>query len=89
MLPAEQTNSTGELKNKIVLSLGKEADLKLVLEGLIDYGFFDKQKTAEEVIKHLEIQNNDQKDLLLKALTDLVQEGSLKQRIEHYYRKIV
>lgn len=88
LLPPEKNNSTGELVEKVVLSLSNEADLNLVIEGLISYGFFDRPKASDEIAKHLFIEKQELVDLLYKVMDGFLQKGYLKQRALEYYRDI-
>lgn len=91
ILPPDNTEqkSTGALVDKIVLSLSNRADLKLVMDGLIAYGFFDHPKTMDDVARHLFIEKKEQVDLLFEVLESIVKEGALKRRLLDYYRDIV
>lgn len=89
LLPPEKNNSTGELVEKVVLSLSNKADLNLVIEGLISYGFFDRPKAIDEIAKHLFIEKQEQLELLYKVMDGFLQTGYLKQRALEYYRDIV
>jgi len=89
LLPPEKNDSTGEMVEKVVLSLSNEADLNLVIEGLISYGFFDRPKASDEIAKHLFIEKQEQVDLLYKVMDGFLQKGYLKQRALEYYRDIV
>lgn len=60
LLPAEQSSSTGELIEKKVLSLSNEADVKKVIAALKEHGFFDEEKSLEDVVKHLNVQDEGQ-----------------------------
>ncbi len=68
LLPAEQSTSTGELIEKKVLSLSDEADVRKVISALKEHGFFNEDKSLEEVVKHLNIQDEEQIDVLKKVL---------------------
>lgn len=91
LLPPDDKNhkSTGELVDKLVLSLSNQADLKLVIDSLIAYGFFDRPKTMDDVARHLFIEKKGQVDLLFDVLEDIVKAGTLKRRLLDYYRDIV
>lgn len=67
---------------KIVLSLANPEDMRLVIEGMIEYGIFNKPKALPEIIKHLYIDREDKKEereVLERVLEELVKEGEPKQ----------
>lgn len=68
ILPPEQSTSTGELVEKKVLSLSNEEDVKKVVATLKDHGFFNEDKSLEEVVKHLNVQDEKQIEVLKKVL---------------------
>lgn len=70
LLPAEQSTSTGELIEKEVLSLSNEADARKVISALKEHGFFEEEKTLEDLVKHLNIQDEGQIEVLRKVLVD-------------------
>lgn len=70
--------STGKLVEKIVLSLDKETDLKSVVTGLAEYGYFNQVRSLAETAKHLYIDNPKQLALLEKVMTMLTKERVLK-----------
>jgi hypothetical protein len=68
LFPAKQSTSTGELIEKKVLSLNDEGDVRKVIAALKEHGFFEKEKTLEDVVRHLNIQDEEQVGLLRKVL---------------------
>ncbi|WP_449048721.1 hypothetical protein [Parapedobacter sp.] len=65
---------------KTVLSLANPEDARLVLEGMIEDGFFNKPKTLAEVVKHLYIDREDKKEerqVLERVVGELVREAKL------------
>lgn len=68
LLPPEQSTSTGELIEKKVLSLSDEADVRKVIAALKEHGFFKEEKSLEEVVKHLNVQDEGQINVLRKVL---------------------
>lgn len=80
LLPPDEADqkSDGTLVEKAVLSLNNEADMQLVLEGMIDYGFFDEGKTVAETAKHLFIEGKEEE----KALRSVLQKLSLEKRLK-------
>lgn len=91
LLPPDEMDqdSTGKLVDKVVLSLSNESDLRLVIDRLIAYGFFDHPKALEDISKHLFIEKQEQVDLLFEVLSRVVKTGDLKQRVLDYYREMV
>lgn len=81
LLPADDMDqiSTGELVDKVVLNISHKADLKLIVQGLISYGFFDRSKTIENITKHLEMKKEEQVDLLVGVMGGFIRDGNLKQ----------
>lgn len=90
-LPSDdiKQKSTSALVDKVVLSLSNQADLKLLMDGLIASGFFDRPKTMDDVAKHLFMEKKEQVDLLFEVLEGIVKAGTLKRRLLDYYRDIV
>lgn len=80
LLPPNETEqiSTGKAVEKIVLSLDNETDLKSVVTGLAEYGYFNQGRTLAETAKHLYIDNPKQLALLEKVITMLTKERVLK-----------
>lgn len=71
----------GTKVEKIVLSLANPEDVRLVLEGMIEDGFFNKPKTLVEVVKHLYIDREGKKkerEVLEQVLGELVNDSKLK-----------
>jgi transcriptional regulator with XRE-family HTH domain len=91
LLPPDEKylNSTGKLVEKKVLNLNNQEDLTRVVEGLIDYGYFNRPKTLTETAKHLFIEKKEQLDLLQTVMEGIVKDGRLKLRAIEYYRDIV
>lgn len=81
LLPPDEADqkSDGTLVEKAVLSLNNEADMQLVLEGMIDYGFFDEGKTIAETAKHLFIEGKEEEKVLRSVLQKLSLEKRLKR----------
>lgn len=68
LLPPGKSTSTGELIEKKVLSLSNEADARKVIAALKEHGFFKEEKSLEEVVKHLNVQDEGQIKVLRKVL---------------------
>ena len=67
---------------KVVLSLANTADARLVLEGMIENGFFSKPKSAADAMKHLYIDREEKKDeqiVVNQVLAELAKEGKLQK----------
>ena len=65
---------------KIVLSLANTADARLVLEGMIENGFFSKPKSAADTMKHLYIDREEKKEeqiVVDQVLAELAKGGKL------------
>lgn len=73
LLPPDEADqkSDGTLVEKAVLSLNNEADMQLVLEGMIDHGFFDNGKIITDTAKHLFIEGKAEEKVLIKVLERL------------------
>lgn len=82
LLPPDEADqkSDGTLIEKVVLSLSNEADMQLVLEGMIDYGFFDEGKTTIETVKHLFIEGKAEEKVLIKTLQKFIKRGSIIEK---------
>lgn len=78
LLPVEQTNSTGEFVDKVVLSLSSEEDMARVLDGLIAHGFFAQRRTIAELGKYLFIEKAEQLSILERAITLFTETGRIK-----------
>ncbi|HKG05351.1 MAG TPA: hypothetical protein VKB19_02780, partial [Pedobacter sp.] len=83
LLP-EGVESTGDLVDKAVISLGNEGDVLLVLEGLIGHGFFAVRRTVGEVAKYLFVEKADQLVVLEAALRSLAESGRLRSDKEGF-----
>ena len=81
LLPPDKSTSMGELVEKKVLSLSDENDVRKVIHALKEHGFFDKESdddnneitnqdlvTLERVVKHLNVQDEAQVDVLKTVL---------------------
>lgn len=79
LLPPDESDqkSDGTLVDKVILSLGKEEDMQLVLEGMIDYGFFNEDKSIAETAKHLFIEGKAEEKVLIKVLENLTSANKL------------
>lgn len=80
LLPPDEADqkSDGTLVEKTVLSLSNEADMQLVLEGMIAHGFFYEGKTIAETAKHLFIEGKAEEKVLQKVLSSLTKSNRLK-----------
>jgi len=82
LLPPDDWDAgDGTKVEKIVLSLANPEDTRLVLEGMIEDGFFNKPKTLAEVVKHLYIDREDkakERAVLERVLGELVKDSKLK-----------
>jgi len=67
----------GTKVEKQVLSLSNRKDMRLVIDGLIDYGFFDKPKSLTDIAKHLYIEGKPEEKVLERVLEEVVKEGKL------------
>ena len=52
--------------------------MRMVIEGLIDYGFFNEPKSLFDTAKHMYIDGKEEEKVLEEVLGELVQEGKLK-----------
>jgi len=80
LLPPDEADqkSDGTLVEKAVLSLSNEADMQLVLEGMIAHGFFNESRTIAETTKHLFIEGKVEAKVLIKVMERL----SLANKLE-------
>lgn len=83
LLPPDDWDAgDGTKVEKTVLSLTNPEDTRLVLEGMIEYGFFNKTKTLPEIVKHLYIDREDKKEerqVLERVLGIIVRDNRLRQ----------
>lgn len=88
LLPPDETDqkSDGTLVEKVVLSLSIEADMQLVLEGMIADGFFNEGRTIAETAKHLFIEGKPEEKVLIKVLKKLTMNGLLKDSSSIYIK---
>lgn len=67
----------GTKVEKKVLSLSNLDDMRLVVEGLIDYGFFNEPKSLANTAKHLYIDGKEEEKVLEVVLGELAEAGRL------------
>lgn len=86
LLPPDEMDqtSTGEFVDKKVLSLDDEGDMKLVVNALIDHGFFNQPKTPEVTAGHLYVDEKAQKLLLELVLNQFVRDSKLSKDGKQY-----
>ena len=78
----------GTKVEKIILSLANPADTRLVLEGMIEDGFFNKPKSLADTAKHLYIDREDrveEKQVLATELNESVVASKLKVENGAYF----
>jgi|GEM_PF-464819 len=78
LLPNADSNSTGELVDKKVLNLSIESDLKLVFKELVYHGFFNQEKSIQDVADHLFIRDEEQLKIIDIVLNRFVKDGLLQ-----------
>jgi len=72
----------GTKVEKKVLSLANPQDMRLVLEGMIEYGVFNEPKSLPEIVKHLYLDREDKKEerqVLERVLGIIVRDNRLRQ----------
>jgi len=74
----------GTKVEKKVLSLSNPEDMRLVVDGLVAYGFFNEPKSLTDVAKHLYIDGKDDEKVLEGVLGEAVKEGKLIVENESY-----
>lgn len=84
LLPENQTTSTGELVDKIILSFHNEKDVREVILALIKNGFFNTSKTITDTSKHLFIDEHNQIAILSTVMNQMQEERVLKQHPEGF-----
>ncbi|WP_257658752.1 hypothetical protein [Parapedobacter lycopersici] len=82
--PDDAPVSDGTKVDKKVLSLSNPQDMRLVVEGLTEYGFFDKPKSLTDVAKHLYIDGKEEEKVLGWVLEQLLTERLLKGNGSEY-----
>lgn len=73
---------------KKVLSLSNPEDMQLVVDGLIDYGFFNEPKSLTDAAKHLYIDGKEEETVLNEVLGELVKNGFLALHKTGYQKVI-
>src|SRR5690606_6987410 len=90
LLPPDDWDvGNGTKVEKTVLSLANTADARLVLEGMIENGFFSKPKSLADTAKHLYIDREEKKaeqQVLGQILAELAKEGKLTVENEKYMK---
>lgn len=76
--------SDGTKVKKKVLSLSNPGDMQFVVEGLIEYSFFNEPKSLTDVAKHLYIDGKEEELVLDGILRVVVVEGILKEEWGEY-----
>lgn len=86
LLPPDEADqkSDGTLVEKAVLSLSNEADMQLVLKGMIDHGFFNESRTIAETAKHLFIEGKAEEKIMVRTLNKLAANGLLENKSSVY-----
>jgi len=84
LLPENQTTSTGELVDKIILNFHNEKDVREVILALIENGFFDTSKTITDTSKHLFIDEHTQIAILSTVMNQMPEERILKQHLDGF-----
>ncbi|WP_139215958.1 hypothetical protein [Parapedobacter composti] len=87
--PADWDLGDGTKVEKKVLSLANPEDMRLVLEGMIEDGYFDEPKSLLETVKHLYIDREGkemERQVLERVLEELVKEDKLQKK-EGYLKK--
>lgn len=72
---------------KKVLSLSNPDDMRLVLNGMIDNGFFNEPKSLADTAKHLYIDSKED-EVLEGVLEELVKNGFLTSHKTGYQKVI-
>lgn len=85
--PADWGVGDGTKVEKIVLSLSNSDDMRLVLNGMIDNGFFNEPKSLADTAKHLYIDGKDEEKVLEEVLGELVLAGRLLKGSAQEYTK--
>lgn len=75
--PDDEPVSDGTKVDKAVLSLSDPDDMRLVINGLIEYGFFNEPKGLDAVAKHLYIDGKTEEEVLANVLEDMTEKGAL------------
>lgn len=70
LLPPGKSTSTGELIEKKVLAFDTENDVKIIIMALKENGFFKEEKSLEDLVTHLKIEEETQVEVLRKVLID-------------------
>ena len=52
------------------LSLSEEADVKKIIAALKEHEFFDEEKTLEDVVRYLNVQDEEQVEVLKRVLEE-------------------
>ncbi|MFC7524189.1 hypothetical protein ACFQRK_09565 [Parapedobacter sp. GCM10030251] len=68
----------GTKVQKKVLSLSNPDDMRLVLNGMIDNGFFNEPKSLSDTAKHLYIDGKEEEKALKGILAELVSENRVE-----------
>lgn len=88
LLPPDDAPVSGGIKiEKKVLSLSNPDDMRLVVNGLIAYGFFDKERSITDVAKHLYIDGKPEEKVLEQVLQELVIDLQLKVINNDFFAK--
>lgn len=79
LLPPEDVPQGGEGSkvDKVVLSLSRPADMRLVVDGLIAHGFFIPGKTLDETATYLYIRQKPEATVLETVLQEVVKDRKL------------
>lgn len=80
LLPPDEMDqsSDGTKFEKKILTLRNDEDMLLVVKGLVDYGFFNENRTFGDVAKHLFIEDKEiECDILKGTLSDVAAAGLL------------
>ncbi|UZJ66596.1 helix-turn-helix domain-containing protein [Sphingobacterium sp. KU25419] len=67
----------GEYVNKIIISLSNLEDVKKIIIGLIDEGYFSKSRTFEKITKYLYIDGKPESMVVKQGLEWAIENGLL------------
>lgn len=81
LLPSDDMDQTssGELVDKVIISLDNELDTLVILKALIEYGYFKQSKTLDETALYLYIDKQNELEILELVFKKAVDNGLLKQ----------
>ena len=89
LLPPDEMdqNSDGSTVEKKVLSLTNVDDADMILEGLIEYGFFDSYKSEADVANHLFVEGKEESKVITSKLEEFAKDGRLLKNNDLFIKK--